>query len=576
MENTETQVLIIGSGFGASVAALRFSEAGKQVTILEKGGWINREDFEVDGNMFWMPNKGYYGMNRIEKMGRHIVPWLGVGVGGGSHVYAGTLKRRVFFDDFPGNITVDQMQPYYDRAERMMQAVKYPDYPPYNKLPSYCVFREAEKKLQNKYPELVEKQGDVLLAISYAPEGVEPGTKFINKYGAPQQYSDPDEQTILGGDIDVKNTLDKNYLFLAKNKGAEIKEFSEAYKIETIADKRYKVYYKNPKNPDGPHSSIICDILICGAGSIGSTELLLQNKSQFKTLSNLSSSLGKGYYTNGDYITFMITKKGLLISWIGVITAVLGWIFSIAFLGIAGALIYLMGWLLSQKKSEPDKGTTNSDYIRFKHKDGSTQGYYIEGGRYPTPTKAFIAIIMSLGGNFHPVDYGPISKVINFMGKYVPVFELIERSWPIPLLMMGRDDAKGEFILDENNEVKIKFPFESNKDYYRHLEKLGKMLAEEADSYFFPNWIASLLKLVEVPHNIGGVPMGDSIENGVVDSFGRVFGYKNFMVLDGSILPISVGPNPVDTILAFSERGVETAISQLEKHGTISAEELKD
>ncbi|MDX1472452.1 MAG: FAD-binding protein, partial [Flavobacteriaceae bacterium] len=449
MSDNYTEVLVIGSGFGASVAALRFAEAGKTVTILEKGDWINRENFEADANMFWLPNKGYYGMNHFEKKGRHIVPWLGVGVGGGSHVYAGTLKRREFFDDFPGNITVEEMSPYYDRAETMMQAEKYPDYPPYNSLPSYCVFRQAEKKLQAKYPEIVEAQGDILLAISYAPQGVEPGSKFVNKYGASQQYSDPDEQTILGGEIDVKNTLDKNYLFLAQKHGAKIKTFSQVFKIELTDNKKYKVYFKNLKEQSKSEHSILCDILICGAGSIGSTELLLKNKLVLKTLPKLSSTLGKGYHTNGDYITFLVPKKGLLLSWGGLIIAILGWIMLNWLVAIIGIVIYVLGWILSKRKSEPDKGTTNSDYIRFKHKDDSTQGSYIEGGRYPTPFKAVVAVLMSLGGNFRPMDYGFISKAINWMGTYLPVFEVIERSWPIPMLMMGRDDATGNFFLNK-------------------------------------------------------------------------------------------------------------------------------
>ena len=84
--------------------------------------------------------------------------------------------------------------------------------------------------------------------------------------------------------------------------------------------------------------------------------------------------------------------------------------------------------MLSGKKAQPDKGTTNSDYIRFKHRDGSTQGVYLEGGRYPTPIKAVVAIVHSLTGNFDPKSYKSIGGVVNWMGKYIPIFELIERS----------------------------------------------------------------------------------------------------------------------------------------------------
>lgn len=572
MENKDTDVLIIGSGFGASVAALRFSEAGKSVIVLERGGWINRENFEADAGMFWQPESGRYGMNDFKPRGRTIIPWLGAGVGGGSHVYAATLKRRDFFDDFPGNITVEEMTPYYQRGEDMLQAVKYPDYAPYNTLPSYCIFREAEKQLAAERPDLVEDQGDILLGISYAPENAQPGSKFINKFGAEQRYSDPEEQKLLGGEIDVKNTLDKNYLFEAQKNGAAIQIFKEVYKIENLPDGGYNVYWRNPQKDSTERGEITCNILICGAGAIGSTQLLMQNKLVHKTLPNLSDALGKGYHSNGDFVTFLVPKRGLLMSWAGVAGAALALTLGSRRVAAGFLSLYAAGWAISGKKAQPDKGTTNSDYIRFKHRDGSTQGAYIEGGRYPTPIKAVAAIVWSLFGDFKPQSYKPISNTVNWMAKYIPFVELIERSWPIPILMMGRDDAVGTFHLNEDDEVEIEYDLEANKTYIKYLNKLGKLFSEKAGSYYIPNGVAALLKIVEVPHNIGGASMGNSIKDGVVDSYGRVFGHDNFMVLDGSILPTSLGPNPVGTILAFSERGVEQAIKQLGETGRISSD----
>lgn len=450
---TKTEVLIIGSGFGASVAALRFAEAGKKVTVLERGGWITRKNFEADDDMLWQPENGRYGMNDFKKRGKNIIPWLGAGVGGGSHVYAATLKRRDFFDDFPGAISVSEMTPHYEKAEKMMQAVKYPEYPPYNDLPSYCIFREAEKALSIERPDIVEKQGGILLGISYAPENGIPGSTFINSYGAAQRYSDPKEQKILGGEIDVKNTLDKNYLFEAQKKGAQIIPFREVTKIKPLKEGGYEVFWENPREDSRETGMILCDILICGAGAIGSPQLLLQNKLIHKTLPNISDTLGNGYFTNGDFVTFLLPKKGFLISWIGVAGATIALLTGYYLFALGFTFLYVLGWALSGKKAEPDKGTTNSDYIRFKHRDGSTQGAYIEGGRYPTPIKAISAILLSLTGNFKPKSYKNISDTVNWLGTYIPVFELIQRSWPIPILMMGRDDAEGHFFLDDKGEA---------------------------------------------------------------------------------------------------------------------------
>ena len=100
---------------------------------------------------------------------------------------------------------------------------------------------------------------------------------------------------------------------------------------------------------------------------------------------------------------------------------------------------------------------------------------------------------------------------------------------------------------------------------------MGKLFSKKTGSFYIPNGIASLFKLVEVPHNIGGVSMGNSKNDGVVDTFGRVYGYNNFMVLDGSILPKSLGPKPSLSVLAFSERGAEEGIKQMMNDNKISA-----
>lgn len=571
MRDKDTDVVIIGSGFGASVAALRFAEAGRKVTVLERGCRILRENFEVDADMFWQPDKGHYGMNELKKRGTHIVPWLGAGVGGGSHVYAATLKKREFFDDFPGQITVEEMEPFYAKAEEMMEANKYPDYPPYNQLPSYQIMRDAEKKMSLAFPDAVEAQGEILLGISFAPPGGQPGATFINKYGAQQRYSNPDEQKILGGEIEVKNTLDKNYLFLAEKLGTVIKEFSEVKKIEPIEGGGYKVSWQDSRKEFTEQGEINCEVLVCAAGAIGSTQLLLQNKDVYKTLPNLSDQLGKTYFSNGDYVTFMTPKRGLLISWVGILAALTGWILHNWWVTAAGIAVYFFGWLISNKKALPDMGTTNSDYIRFRHRDGSPQGMYIEGGRYPTPIKALVAFLWSVTGKFSPARYAKIGKVVNWMGKYIPFFELLERTWPIPLLMMGRDDAVGHFILNKKKEAEIIFPFEKNKKYVKFLEKWGRIFSKYANSYFLPNFIAKIFKIVEVPHNMGGCAMGSNKETGVVDTFGRVFSQKNFLILDGSILPCSLGPNPALTILAFAERSMHTVIPEWVENGQIVA-----
>lgn len=110
---------------------------------------------------------------------------------------------------------------------------------------------------------------------------------------------------------------------------------------------------------------------------------------------------------------------------------------------------------------------------------------------------------------------------------------------------------------------------DDNDEYIEDLHSVGRWVAEAARAGFMTNWFARVTRIIEVPHNLGGVPMGDSAEQGAVDHAGRVFGYENLLVLDGSTIPVALGPNPALTIVALSERAMEIAKHQLLSEKTI-------
>lgn len=582
-------VIVIGSGFGGSVAALRFTEAGQRVLILERGCRVSRETFQADADMFWNPRRQRYGMNEIRARGRTVIPWLGSAVGGGSHVYAATLKRRRNFAGFPRSISECNMTPFYETAEAMLDATRYPDQPPYSSVRATRLLCQIGEKLYTECPEFVESWGRINLGISFAPPGVSPGTEFQNRHGAPQRYSDPMEQSLLGGDIGSKNSLDLNYLFRAEKLGARIEERTEVDRIEPTAD-GYRVHFHRHEpessrwkrllrrwtpgrhDPSTTSGSVTARHVVIAAGSIGSTELLLRNRDVHGTLPNLNDQLGRGYSTNGDYVTAILPFRGFFWSWGGLVAAIVGFVMSQWWLAILGTLLYALGLLLSRQEFDPDLGTTNSDFIRFRHRDGSLQGSYLEGGRYPTLLRASMAVTLSLFGRWRPSRYRGIVRVTEFLQRFVPPFELIARSWPIPLLHMGRDDAVGTMRLNETGHLVIDFNLDDNREYYEHIEGLGRWAADISRAWYIPNLVARLTRKIEVPHNLGGVPMGDGPETGVVDHAGRVFGHPDLMVLDGAIIPCAIGPNPALTILALAERGVGIAIDQLSKEGRITAE----
>ncbi len=588
----EAEFVIIGSGFGGSVAALRLAQAGHQVVVLERGGRVARETFQADLDALWNPARNAYGFHDIRRRGQHIIPWVGAAVGGGSHVYAGTLKRRESFADFPHAIAATDMTPFYDRAESMLGGQPFPAWPPYSEVRATQLMFQVGQKLQAAHPDLVEGFGPVHLGISFAPQdgSAKPGETFTNVHGCEQRYFDPSEQSILGGDIDTKNSLDRNYLYVAERARCPVKIHSmcEADCIAVLPDGRFQITYVEHAALTGwagfkkrwlfgaaqvpATATIIAQKLIIAAGSIGSSELLLRNRDVHKSLP-LPARVGTQYSTNGDYLTLIIPFRGLFVSW-GAFVAMLICASLTQWYGVAiAAVLYFIGLAISQPPFDPDVGTTNSDHVRCKGPLGQSQGAYIESGRYPTPGRMLSAVLVSaFTGKFRPRRYRTLAKLSKIL-RLVPPFGALARSYPIPLLSMGKDDAFGTFHLDAQHQIYIKYDINANTAFYQHLEKLGKLIGKTADAYWLPDILHKVLGRLEVPHNQGGVPMGNSASDGVVDHAGRVFGIKNLMVLDGAIIPRSIGPNPALTITAVAERAMEIVVAQLAVEGEIIADE---
>ena len=567
----DTDVVVVGSGFGGAVAALRFAEAGERVVVIERGDWVRRDDSPVGRDMFWNPDKNRFGVNDIRPRGERIVPWLGAGVGGGSHVFAGTLKRVTDFSAYPADIRDDDMAWYYEIAEDMLEVRPHPGYGDNR---ATDILLDGYAALAAREPELVESHGVVPLAIQFAERGQEPGAELDNRHGARQRTAHPHDQSILGGDIGSKNSLDHNYLHLAGRHGAEIRALTEVDRIDPMVGGGYRIHYVRwlPDSQSRESGSLTTRRLVLAAGAIGSTEILLRNRDVHGTLPRLSGTLGERYTTNGNYLNLILPVRGVAVAWLGFIALVVGLIASSPILAIAGALAYYLQLWLSRPPCEPDLGTTNSDYISFRGRDGVSGGGHIESGRYPTPVRLAMTAILSLVGQYRPSRYRWVvwaSRVL----CWLPPLGALARSWPIPLLQMGRDDATGAMQLDDDGRVTIDFQYEQNRGYYEYLDDMGKRVARSCKAIWLPNIVHRLTGKLEVPHNQGGAPIGADARVGVVDHAGRVFGYDDMMVLDGSIIPASPGPNPALTILALAERGMDIAVAQLHGGGTISTEQ---
>lgn len=588
-EEFDADVAVVGSGFGGSVAALRFAEAGYRVVVVERGDHVSPETFEPDLDMFWSPERQRFGMNVLRRRGRHVVTWTGSAVGGGSHVYAATLKRLESFERFPSTIRDDDMARFYAMAEDMLDATEYPDRPPYSDVAATELLLTAGRELASTHPGLVEDAGRIRLGISFAPPGAPAGSTFTNRHGAPQRYADPRDQAILGGDIGSKNSLDRNYLLLAERHGATIESLSEADRISRLPEGGWQVEVRRllrdprwtsrlrrrwalrPRPPLARPDRVRAKIVVLAAGALGSTELLLRNRDVHRTLEPLSDRLGSRYTTNGDTLTLLLPTNGLALGWAGVGLLALGAARRKPALLAIGGVVHAAGVRQARRSYDPDLGPTNSDYIRFRGADGQAQGVYIEGGRYPNPARWAMAAALTAVSGYRPTSYRTIARLTSLARRWVPPFDVLARSLPIPLLTMGQDRAEGRIRLDGEGRLRIDLDLAANDEYYRYTDRLARMVARAAGARWLPNPVLSRLGIVEVPHNQGGVPMGESAADGVVDHAGRVFGIDDLVVLDGSVIPVSPGPNPALTILALAERAMPHLLGQLRADGRIRA-----
>jgi cholesterol oxidase len=202
--------------------------------------------------------------------------------------------------------------------------------------------------------------------------------------------------------------------------------------------------------------------------------------------------------------------------------------------------------------------------VRFRGPDGEPSYAWIEGGTYPQPGRLVAAVVISaLTGHFRPRLYRAVRTATRLLAFAIPPFGAIVRTDPVPLLAMGRERATGQVALDGEGAITLDYRIDDNRPYYEYVDGLGKKLARSAKAWWLRNATYVLAKIQEVPHNQGGVPMADGPAGGVVDHAGRAFGLPNLIVLDGSIIPESIGPNPALTIAALAERAMIVILEQI-------------
>lgn len=547
-------VVVVGSGFGGSVAAYRFASAGHEVVLLERGkpyppGDFPRTPAEMAAN-FWDPSEGLHGMFDVWAF-TGLDGVVCSGLGGGSLIYANVLLRKderwfVHESPLPGGgyehwpVSRADLDPSYAAVERMLSPTRYP----YDDTPKTTAMHHAADRLNLR----CERPP---LAVSFAPAAGQPPVPgavlpiagYGNVHGAPRRTCRLCGECDIGCNDGAKNSLDHTYLSAAKHHGADLRTRCEVRGIAPRPGGGYRVSYViHESDREGrrtstdrlPPRTITCDRLVLGAGTFGTTYLLLRNRAAFP---GMSRTLGTRFCGNGDLLTFLLDAK---LSRDGQ-----------GHQGVRGS-----------------RGPVITSAIRVAdgHDGAGTgdRGYYIQDAGFPVFVEwlleaaavpgtlgraarfARTRLRSLLGGSPRPEISATVSALLG-SGATGGGF--------LPLLGMGRDVPDGVMRL-RKGYLDVQWTTKTSEEYFSRVRASMRDIAGELDAKYVDNPLWWTKRVITV-HPLGGAPMGRHVAEGTCDEYGEVFGFPGLHVLDGALLPGPVGANPSLTIAALADRACD-------------------
>lgn len=541
--------VVVGSGFGGSVTAFRLAEAGMSVCVLERGkayppGSFPRSPWEMARN-FWDPSEGLHGLFDVWSF-RGLGGIVASGLGGGSLLWSNVVLRKdaSTFVQEEGEfwpVSYDDLEPHYERHERMLRATPYPfDRAPYDRTYKTKAMQYASRELGLEW--LLPP-----LAVAFDPGDGEPrpGQPILgeaNLHGATRLTCLLCGECNIGCNYGSKNTLDFNYLSLAKLRhGAEIRTRCEVRTFAPRDGGGFVVDYvdhtdavEGEKRPgDLPVHTITAGRLVLAAGSFGSTYLLLRNRDAFPAL---SPRLGTQFCGNGDLLTLALRARQN-----------------------GGPRIVDAGY---------GPAITSTVRVKDAAEGGPGRAYYIQDGGHPHWVNWIVESSHQLAvfRRAIRVAYRLARKLVRLdrrsdIGREIASFfgsDLTATS--IPFFSMGRDLPNGTMRLTEEGWLDVDWRKRKGDPPFDDIRATARQMAGVLEAKFTDNAPWHLSRVVTV-HPLGGCPMGRTADEGVVDAYGRVFGYPGLYVADGSVLPGPVGPNPSTTIAALAHRFAERAIA---------------
>jgi cholesterol oxidase len=509
--------VIIGSGFGGSVSALRLSEKGYKVLVIEKGKWHDKEDFpERNWNLkkwLWIPLLKFHGILKITIF-KHVGILSGVGVGGGSLVYANTLPvpGSAFFNSGSWANLSDwesELKPYYKTAKKMLGA---------NKTPELYDGDLALKELASQIKREEQFSSTDVGVFFGKPNETVPDPYFDGK-GPERTGCTHCGACMTGCRVGAKNTLDKNYLFLAQQLGAEVLAEKEVFDIEVSENSenevKYTVHLKDSTRFFKTKTRIRASGVIFSGGVLGTVPLLMRLKK--RSLPNLSKRIGHDIRINNEtLVTVAATdykkdySKGVAI----------------------GSILHTD----ANSHLEICRYGKGSGFWKISHVPFVTgkNGWI----RFLKMIKAYLVSPLAYFKTYWNGEWSKRSVILLFMQTIDTTLKFRSgRSGGVNTALT--DGLKPSADIPESTELTKRYADITG----------GKPMA------FYEQ---TLLGKASTAHILGGAVMGKSKEEGVIDKENQVFGYENMFVIDGSMISANPGVNPSLTITAIAEHAMNS------------------
>src|SRR5262249_19387222 len=515
-------VVVIGSGFGGSVAALRAAEKGYRVGVMEAGRRWKDEDIPKTNwdlkHYVWFPAAEMYGIQRMEYLDDVLV-LCGAGVGGGSHVYGNTLyvPPKQFFES-PGwaGITdwADELAPCYDQARRMLGVVRYPYMP-----------TDVDRYLQQVAGEMGRAQtfNKTPVGVYFGRPGVEAEDPYFGGAGPRRKGCISCGNCQVGCGHNAKNKVTTNYLYLAERLGARVHELHEVYDLVPLDGGGVEVHARHPgwaqRAVGAHHHTYTAAQVIVAAHADGSSKLLhhMQHKGR---LTGLSSQLGQRARTNSEQI-LVVTRP------------------------------------YAEWQRDPE---------RIHITPGSVS---ITSGVWPDASTSI-----------EPVYYGPGSTLLALLFTYHqhgeqahPTLSWIKQLVEHPIQTLGVSDPRhwaeraAIMLCMQTTDTSLELYWHGGLLRSRHgsgtppsvhipvVEEFVKRLANKMGGSEGA-LVDEVINRAATAHFTGGIPIGESSQDGAIDPYQRVFGQPGLHVMDGSVMPANPGVNPSLTITALAERAM--------------------